>query len=107
MWARVTAFFSRLGFVLTRQRLDDEARAEFEAHLALLKDRYIRAGMTPEEARAAARRQFGNTTLMREDVYRINTVAWIDRSADLFLGELRHAVRNLKRAPRFQPRPLV
>ena len=37
--------------------------ARFEAHLELLVERYIRSGMTPDEARAAARRQFGNVTL--------------------------------------------
>ena len=32
---------------LARRRLDDETRAEFDAHLELLVDRYVRSGMTP------------------------------------------------------------
>ena len=42
--------------------LDDE----IEAHLRLLAERYVRQGMTEAEAMWAARRQFGNVTLLRE-----------------------------------------
>ena len=69
MWATLVTLFSRLGFAWARRRLDSEAQAELDAHLDLLVERYIRSGMTPEEARAAARRQLGNLTLAREEVY--------------------------------------
>ena len=44
------------------QELDDE----IETHLCLLTERYVRQGMTEAEAARAARRQFGNVTLLQE-----------------------------------------
>ena len=45
-----------LKWLWRRRRVDDETRAEIEAHLELLTERYIRSGMTPDEARATAAR---------------------------------------------------
>ena len=87
--------FSRLGFAWARRRIDSEVRAEFDAHLDLLVERYVRSGMTPAEARAAALRQLGNLTLAREEVYQLNGIGWIDA-----LGQdLRNAFRQLRRGP--------
>ena len=36
---------------------------------SLLAERYIRSGMTPDDARAAAQRQLGNVTLVREEIH--------------------------------------
>ena len=38
---------------------------------------YIERGMEPDAARAAAQRKLGNTTLIREEVYRMNTLTFI------------------------------
>ena len=65
MWARFVLLASRLRFALSRRRVDEEAKREFEAHLDLLVDRYIRSGMTAQEAHVAARRQFGNALSIR------------------------------------------
>jgi hypothetical protein len=37
-----------------------------QAHLQLLTEKFIRQGMDPDEADSAARRQFGNTTLLQQ-----------------------------------------
>jgi putative ABC transport system permease protein len=97
VWARLASFVSRLGFVYARRRLDDEARVEFDAHLDLLVDRYIRSGMTAAEARTAARRQFGSVTLIREEVHEMNGILWIDGLAQ----DLRIGLRALTRQPGF------
>lgn len=60
MWNRVVTFVERVRFVVRRRRIDDETRSELEGHVELLIDRYIRLGMTREDARIAAHRQFGN-----------------------------------------------
>src|SRR5712692_10417944 len=52
---------------LFRRRPDTGFDAELAAHVALLAERYASQGMAPDEAEWAARRQFGNTTLLIED----------------------------------------
>ena len=60
MWTALRARVSRLLFALTRRRLDEDTRLEIDAHLDLLTERYLRQGMSPDEAYIAARRRFGN-----------------------------------------------
>ncbi len=97
MWTRLVTLCSRLGFAWARERLDDEARDEFDAHLDLLVERYVRSGMTPGEARVAARRQFGNVTVVREEIYQMNGIRWVEGVAQ----DVRHACRQLRHSPGF------
>ncbi len=53
------------GFV-TGKRQDHEFDAEIQSHLHLLTERYLRQGMSGDEAATAARRQFGNLPLLKE-----------------------------------------
>jgi hypothetical protein len=75
MWTRLRAIVSRLVFMLARQRLDEDMRLEVDAHLHSLTEHYRRQGMSPDEAYVAARRQFGNTVLLRQDIYEMNGIA--------------------------------
>jgi hypothetical protein len=58
-----------------RARWDEERARELEAHLAIETDDNIARGMTPDRARAAARRKLGNTARIREDIYDMNSVS--------------------------------
>ncbi len=49
----------RLGSMFRKRKLDAELDAELRAHLDALTEANIRRGMSPEEARLAARREFG------------------------------------------------
>jgi len=60
LWARI------LGTVRNESR-DTEFQTEIDEHVRLLTERYRRQGMTIEAATLAARRQFGNITLLNED----------------------------------------
>ena len=93
MCSRLVALVSRLRFALARQRVDDEARCEFENHLELLTERYNRLGMTPEEARRAASRQFGNALLVREELHHMNSIGWLEELAT----DVRYGLRLLRR----------
>ena len=97
MIEHLASIASRLRYLWTRRRLDEETRIEIEKHLTLLAERHRRAGMTPAEAHMAARRQFGNVTLAREDVYRLNGIGWIDGLAH----DVRDAIRQVRRSPGF------
>ena len=89
--------FSRLkGFALGRRhetQLDDEV----EFHLAMLADDYARRGMTPDDARTAARRTFGGVTQVKE--------AYRDQRGlpgiAAFVQDARYALRTLRRTPGF------
>jgi predicted permease len=70
---------------------------ELDAHAALLTERYVREGMSPEDARAAARRRIGNVTRLREDVHELTGVAWLEDLID----DIRHGVRHMRRARGF------
>ena len=91
-WTRLRARLSRLFFVLARRRLDEETRLEIDAHLDLLTERFIRQGMSPDEASIAARRRFGNTTLTRQDIHELNSFGWIEQGGQ----DLRYALRQLR-----------
>ena len=84
-------------FLWSRRRMDADAAEELRAHLELLTERYIDSGMTPDAARAAATRQLGNVTRVREDIHEMNGVRWIDHLA----LDVRYALRQLARQPLF------
>jgi MacB-like periplasmic core domain len=90
MWAR-------LHFLPARRRLVDDVTEELESHVELLTARYIGCGMYPDDARLAARRQLGNTTRVREDIYTMNSIEWIGAVA----YDLRYACRLLRKNPGF------
>jgi predicted permease len=81
-----------------RRRFWDEERArELEAYLEAETADNIARGMPPGEARRAARRQLGNPTLIREDIYNMNTFGLVESIAQ----DLRYGLRLLRRNPLF------
>jgi len=81
-----------------RRRYWDQERArELDAYLEAETDENIARGMRPEEARYAAHRKLGNTTLIREEIYHMNSLGWIET----LWHDLRFAVRMLRKNPSF------
>jgi putative ABC transport system permease protein len=88
---KLRALAAKLRGFLGGQQHDDEFDDEMHEHLQLLTERFVGQGMPREEARAAARRQFGNTTLLQEDRRELQTFPSIE---SLWL-DLRYALRTL------------
>ncbi len=61
-----------------RARWDEERERELHAYLEIETEENIARGMTPEEARYAARRKLGNPTQIREEIYRMNSLTFIE-----------------------------
>src|SRR4051812_36663820 len=76
---------------------DCEFDDEMRAHLRLLTERYLREGMRPSDADLAARRQFGNTTLLRENRREMQTI----RSLETLWRDVRYGVRQFRLNPLF------
>src|SRR5207253_1933450 len=56
---RLRRFFLKLYLLFANAKVEAELAREIGAHLALLEDEYVRQGMTPEEARRAAKLAYG------------------------------------------------
>jgi predicted permease len=71
--------------------------ADIREHLERETQDNIDRGMTPEEARYAALRKFGNVTLAQEETRAVWIPAWLDQLRQ----DLRHSLRLIRRAPGF------
>jgi predicted permease len=70
---------------------------ELHSDLELEEEEQRENGLSPEEARYAARRAFGNTTLIREQTRE----SWGWTPVERFLQDARYALRQLRRTPGF------
>jgi putative ABC transport system permease protein len=80
-----------------RSAWDEERARELESYLAIETDENVARGMPPAEARAAARRKLGNATLVREEIYQMNTVTLVDSA----WRDLKYGARLLRLNPAF------
>ena len=90
-------FFLRILNVLLPGRADDRLAREVRSHLTMLEDDFQRRGMTPEEARFAARRAFGGVEQTKELQRDSRSFVWLDDAR----MDLQHAARLLRRDPLF------
>jgi MacB-like periplasmic core domain len=84
-WLRVLA--SRLRGIFVNQEADRELDREIEEHLRSLAERFVRQGMSREEAEYAARCHFGGIAQLRESHRDARGIPWIEHILrDLLLG---------------------
>lgn len=94
-WLRVCA--ARLRSLFRKRHLDGELDAELRAHLDLLTAENIRKGMSPTEARYAARREFGGLEHAKDSYRDQRGLPFLET----FFLDLRFGARTLRKNPGF------
>jgi predicted permease len=89
--------FRKLRALFHKEKLDREMDEEMRFHLALRTAEHVKDGLSPEEARYAAQRKFGNVGLMAERGRDQRGGRWLEN----FAKDVRHGFRILARAPGF------
>ena len=97
MTSLLSRFLSRVRGLFGQAEANSEFDLETETHLQLLTERFIQQGMDPKDAYSAARRQFGNATLLRQRHRESRTLLVFP---NLFL-DLRYGLRMLSKSPAF------
>src|SRR5438876_631756 len=82
--------------LFSRRRLYDDLSEEIHEHLEEKIEELVASGMPRKEA-AAARREFGNVTLMEED----SRAVWQWPSMESFFMDFRYGLRQLRKNPGF------
>jgi hypothetical protein len=90
-------FRSRWRSLFHRRTLDRELDEEIQAHLELTTHEYMARGMTPDEARRAARLELGGAEQVTEAVRAARAGAWLDT----FLQDVRFGFRTFGKSPGF------
>jgi predicted permease len=95
--SRLRTIYLRLRGVLLKSRSDEQLNSELQAHLDFLVEENIRRGMNPEEARYAARREFGGVEQTKENCREQRGLPFLET----LLRDVRFGLRSLLKRPGF------
>jgi predicted permease len=89
--------FLKFYLLFAKSKVEAELTREIGAHLALLEDEYLRRGMTPEDARRAARLAYGGV----EQAKQLHRDERGFQGLTQTLQDTRYTFRQLRRSPGF------
>ncbi|MFN8582104.1 MAG: permease prefix domain 1-containing protein [Gemmatimonadaceae bacterium] len=91
------AWYHRILNIVRSNPISRDIDRELAFHVEERADELIARGMSPDEARLLARRQFGNATSQREATRSADIADWVQSVA----GDVRYALRGLVHTPVF------
>ena len=94
---KLRAVFIRLTGLFNRRCRAREFDAELESNLQMHIEDNLRSGMSPEEARYAALRKFGNVMRVKEEAWELWGFVWLEQ----LWQDARYGVRMLAKNPGF------
>src|SRR5579863_6516419 len=97
MFAWLRSALSRIAATFLSHRPDPDFDEEIETHVSMLVGKFVREGMSPEEAIYAARRQFGGITRVKEERADNRSIPHVQQ----VLHDGAYALRTIRKNPAF------
>jgi putative ABC transport system permease protein len=91
--------FSKLQSLFRRKEPTSDLEEEIRVHIRMEEQENVEGGMSPEEAKYAARRRFGNVTRTREE----SRESWGWHALQTLAQDIRFALRQFRQNPGFAP----